>query len=279
MKWKKLILLFFLILITACAVNTPLEEPNTEIEQAEEEISGEELEDNYLVDHQLVDREWILLSLDGGQLIEGTNIILAFDESSFSGFAGCNGYGGPYESEGDGKILFVEYSSQAEGCIEPEGVLDQEIKYLKQLMEVDHYQVDGGVLTLSVPGGEQELIYSLREPFEIDPELLNNSSWQLLPSDDFSLIEGTVITISFLDGKMQGAGGCRNYQGEYQAEGDQARFPLTMMIGEVCADQDLLIQEAKFTTALELASHYQIVDDQLMLYLVTGEELLFMRIE
>ena len=71
MKWKKLILLFFLILITACAVITPLEEPDTEIEQAEEEISGEELEENYLVDHQLVDREWILLSLDGDQLIRG----------------------------------------------------------------------------------------------------------------------------------------------------------------------------------------------------------------
>ena len=279
MKWIKLLLLFFLILITACAVNTPLEEPHSAIEQTEEEIGGGEIGDNHLVDHQLVDREWILLSLDGGQLIEETNIILAFDESSFSGFAGCNGYGGPYESEGDGKIIFVEYSSQAEGCIEPEGVLDQEIKYIKQLMEVDHYQVDGGVLTLSVPEGEQELIYALREPFEIDPDLLNNSTWQLLPSDDFSLIEGSVITISFLDGKMQGSGGCRNYQGEYQAERDQARFPLTMMIGEDCADQDLLIQEAKFTTALELASHYQIVDDQLMLYLVTGEELLFMRID
>ena len=279
MKWKKIIPLFFLILISACAVNTPLEEPNSENEQAQEEIAGEELEENHFVDHQLVDREWILLSLNREQLIEGTNIILAFDESSFSGFAGCNGYGGPYESEEDGKINFLEYSSQAEGCIEPEGVLDQEIKYLRQLMRVDHYQVDGGVLTLSIPAGERELIYALREPFEIDPGQLNNSTWQLLPSDDFSLIEGSVITIYFLDGKMQGSGGCRNYQGEYQAEGDQARFPLTMMIGEDCADQDLLIQEAKFTTALELASHYQIVDDQLMLYLVTGEELLFVRID
>ena len=279
MKWKNLILLFFFILISACAVITPLDEPHSGIEPTEEEISGEEIVGTHLVDHQLVDREWILLSLDGEQLIEGTNIILAFDEASFSGFAGCNGYGGPYESEGDGKIIFVEYSSQAEGCIEPEGVLDQEIKYLRQLMRVDHYQVDGGVLTLSIPAGERELIYALREPFEIDPGLLNNSTWQLLPSDDFSLIKGSVITISFMDGKMQGSGGCRNYQGEYQAEEDQARFPLTMMIGEDCADQDLLVQEAKFTTALELVSHYQIVDDQLILHLVTGDELLFMRID
>jgi hypothetical protein len=56
---------------------------------------------------------------------------------------------------------------------------------------------------------------------------------------------------------------------------DQIRFPLTMMIGEICEDEDLLIQEGEFTTALELTIHYQIQDDQLKLFLATGEELLF----
>jgi heat shock protein HslJ len=79
----------------------------------------------------------------------------------------------------------------------------------------------------------------------------------------------------FVDGKMEGLGGCRDYKGEYQAEVDQIRFPLTMMIGEICEDEDLLIQEGEFTTALELTIHYQIQDDQLKLFLATGEELLF----
>ncbi len=270
-------IIFSLILISACAGSISEDQPVDGIGKKEQDLPGEEQVETQIVDNELVDQEWIMNSLNGEQLIERTNIILAFDETSFSGFAGCDGYGGPYEIDGDGAITFVEYSSQAEGCIEPEGVLDQEIKYLKHLMGVEHYQVDENVLTLSIPESGQELIYSLREPFEINPDLLNNSSWQLLPSEDFPLIDGSVITIMFVDGKMEGLGGCRDYKGEYQAEVDQIRFPLTMMIGEICEDEGLLIQEGEFTTALELTIHYQIQDDQLFLSLATGEELLFAR--
>jgi heat shock protein HslJ len=52
-----------------------------------------------------------------------------------------------------------------------------------------------------------------------------------------------------------------------------------MMLGEVCDDQALLIQEGKFTTAFELATHYQVQDDQLTLFLATGETLEFERIK
>lgn len=272
MKLTYLIVISSIILISACTESLPGEESVGKVENSEQELPGDEL---VIVNTELVDREWILNSLDGEQLIEGTNIILAFEISSFSGFAGCNGYGGPYEMDGKGGITFVEYSSQAEGCIEPEGVLDQEINYMNQLMDVKQYSVDSEVLTLSIPESGGKLIYLLRKEFKMDPVLLNNSRWQLLPSEDFPLIDGSVITIMFVDGKMEGLGGCRDFKGEYQAEVDQIRFPLTMMIGEICEDEDLLIQEGKFTTALELTIHYQIQDDQLKLFLATGEELLF----
>ena len=78
---------------------------------------------------------------------------------------------------------------------------------------------------------------------------------------------------------MEGFGGCRDYQGEYVAEGDKIRFPMTMMLGEVCDDEDLLIQEGKFTTAFELSTHYLIVDDHLTLFLATGESVEFERLK
>lgn len=253
MDWKFIIILISIVFFTACAEKSTMDQSNNGNEQVDQVLTESEIVDSQLVDKELVNREWILNSLDGESLINGTNIILAFEDLSFSGFGGCNGYGGQYETDGDGGIKFIEYASQAEGCIEPAGVLDQEISYLKQLMDMENYRVDSGVLTLSNPESGQTLIYSLREPFEIEPEMLDNSHWNLLSSDDFSLIEGSLITISFSNGKMEGFAGCRDYQGEYEAEGDQIRFPVTMMIGEICDDQDLLIQEGTFTTAFELA--------------------------
>ena len=277
---RNLIVIFFsLLLFSACVDQSIIEEANIVNEEVDQELVESEIADVQLVDSALVDREWFLNTLDGKPLIERTNIILAFDDASFSGFAGCNGYGGPVETGEDGSIRFGEMSSQAEGCIEPEGVLDQEINYLDQLLDMKKYHVDNGILTLSIREGGQRLVYSLREPIEMNPVLLDDSDWNLLPSDDFPLIEGSEITISFSNGKMEGFGGCRNYQGEYEAEGDEIRFPMTMMVDDVCDDEDRLIQEGKFTSALELSIHYQVQGDQLTLYLATGETVIFERQE
>jgi heat shock protein HslJ len=277
---RVLIVIFFaLLLFSACVDQSTIEESSNVNEEVDQELVESEIADIQLVDSELVDHEWFLNALDGESLIKGTNIILAFDDSSFSGFAGCNGYGGPLELSENGVIKFIEIASQAEGCIEPQGVLDQEINYLDQLLDMEKYRIDNGILTLSIPESGQALVYSLRDPFEMDPELLDSSQWNLLPSDDFALIDGSAITISFLGGEMEGFGGCRDYQGEYEAVGDKIRFPMTMMLSEVCDDQDLLIQEGKFTTALELSTHYQIQDDQLTLYLATGEIIVFERIK
>ncbi len=279
MKGKLFVVIITLILLSACAEETPVDETVLGDEQVDKELSEGEVIEDQLVDSELVDREWFLNTLDGEPLIERTNIILAFDESSFSGFAGCNGYGGPAETDEEGNITFGEMSSQAEGCIEPEGVLDQEINYLDQLLDMEKYRVENGELTLSIPESEQTLIYTLREPFEMDPQLLEDSSWKLLATDDFPLIEDSEITLSFSNGEIVGFAGCRDYRGEYEAEGDEIRFPMIMMLGEVCEEEGLLIQEGKFTTALELSIHYQVQDDQFALILATGETVIFERQE
>jgi heat shock protein HslJ len=279
MTWKGIILFIALILISGCSEKIIVDESKNENDPADQELGEGDLIDIQSVDSELVDREWYLNTLDGQPLIEGTNIILAFEGSSFSGFAGCNGYGGPVEKGEDGDIKFGEMASQAEGCIEPEGVLDQEINYLRQLLDMELYRVDGGVLTLSIPKSGQRLVYTLREPFEMDPDLLVNTHWNLLASGDFPLIEGSEITISFSNGEMEGFAGCRDYRGEYEADGDKIRFPMTMMLSEICEQQDLLIQEGKFTTAFELSTHYQIEDDRLTLFLATGETIVFERLK
>jgi heat shock protein HslJ len=104
---------------------------------------------------------------------------------------------------------------------------------------------------------------------------LDNTQWNLVPSDGFPLIDGSTITLSFSKGEIEGYGGCRDYEGEYVADGDKIVFPVMVMTSEICDDRDLEIQESKFTTWLELSTHYQILGDQLELHLATGEWLLF----
>ncbi|MCJ7535077.1 MAG: META domain-containing protein [Anaerolineales bacterium] len=272
-------IIFSLILLPACAGKPTLEEFNNGNEQIEQEIVEDELIDRQLVDSELVDREWVLNLLEGNPLITGTNIILTFNDTSFSGFAGCNSYGGPYERNENGEIKIIEISSQAEGCIDPVGVLEQESEYLENLINADQYEITGNELTLSGQKGEQKLVFILREPDDMNPSWLENTQWMLVSSDGFPLIDGSVITLSFTNGEIEGYGGCRDYIGEYVADGDQIVFPRTEMISEVCDDLDLQIQESEFTTALELSAHYRIQDDQLVLELATGSSVLFERIE
>jgi heat shock protein HslJ len=235
--------------------------------------------ENGLAESELAESEWVLISLNGEPLQKGTNITLAFYPAEISGFAGCNGYGGPVEFHDNNEIQVIEIASQAEGCIEPEGVLEQESEYLNMLWNIEQYRIDDSVLILSIPDSEQTLVYSLREKFETDPSLLENTHWNLLQSESFPLIDGSIITISFSNREIEGYGGCRDYLGEYEAEGDKIVFPVMMMLGEICDDLDLQIQESKFTTWLELSTHYRIQGDQLELNLATGEWLLFDRME
>ncbi len=264
---KIVIIVLGLVLFSACSEASEV--------IGENDLADNELAEKDLADNELTESEWVLASLNGEPLLEGTNITLAFYPAEISGFAGCNGYGAPIEFNENNEIHVIEIASQAEGCIEPEGVLEQESEYLKILWNIGEYSLDENVLTLTNSDSQQSLVYSLREKFETDPSMLENTQWNLLPSDDFPLIDGSTIMISFSKKEIEGYGGCRNYEGDYEAEGDKIVFPVMMMLGEVCDDLELQIQESKFTTWLELSTHYQIQDDQLELYLVTGDTLLF----
>jgi heat shock protein HslJ len=264
---KILIIVLGLVLFSACS-------------EANEVIGGSDLAENDLAENDLAESdlaesEWVLTLFNGEPLLEGTNITLAFHPGELGGFAGCNGYGSRYELSGEGEIQVLEIVSRAEGCVEPDGVLDQESEYLKQLLNSKQYKIDDSILTLSISTTEQTLVYSLREPFVMEPTLLENTQWNLVASDDFPLIDGSAITLSFSEGEIEGYGGCRDYAGEYKAEGDQIVFPVMMMLSEICDDLDLQIQESTYTTWLELTTHYRVQGDQLEFYLATGDSLLF----
>jgi heat shock protein HslJ len=90
--------------------------------------------------------------LDG--TIASTEITAAFDGQQVSGSAGCNTYSGTYVTQGEA-ITISGLTSTNLVC--EEDIVDQETRYLGALEAATRYTVQGGELTLYLPGGR--LVY------------------------------------------------------------------------------------------------------------------------
>ncbi|MFC2029222.1 META domain-containing protein [Chloroflexota bacterium] len=106
----------------------------------------------------LRDTAWDLTSLTGSDLIPGTKITLEFVGDEISGTAGCNHYGGTYETSGDSLTLVDLYATEM-GCLEPQGILEQEATYLSALRSAAGYQIEGDRLEILDGAGKEILVY------------------------------------------------------------------------------------------------------------------------
>jgi len=116
----------------------------------------------------LLETEWVLTSLSGNALIEDTQISLSFGEGSLEGSAGCNTYQGSYTATEDSLRLSDLYWTEM-GCLEPEGILDQEMAYLNALNTVASYRLAAGRLELYDEAGTQILVFGPRETGQSEP--------------------------------------------------------------------------------------------------------------
>jgi len=99
---------------------------------------------------------WTLVRLQGQELIPETEITLEFKEGQAAGSAGCNRYFGAASIEGD-KLAIGPVGNTEMFCAAPEGVMDQELAYLKALSTVARFEVEGGELVF-VDGSEQTVL-------------------------------------------------------------------------------------------------------------------------
>jgi len=76
-------------------------------------------------------------------VIAGTNVTMTFStDGRVSGSAGCNRYSAPYVSEGP-KLTFGAIAATRRMCTLPEGVMEQEQRFVKALEAVTSADVDG----------------------------------------------------------------------------------------------------------------------------------------
>jgi heat shock protein HslJ len=77
--------------------------------------------------------------------IPGTTITATFEDGQVRGSAGCNSYFGSYQVNGD-KISVGQMGITEMACLEPEGVMDQELMFVGFLGDAKTFRFgDGGL--------------------------------------------------------------------------------------------------------------------------------------
>jgi heat shock protein HslJ len=117
------------------------------------------------VSQDLAGTSWEVISYNTGtqavtSVIIGTEITAEFSEDgTLSGNASCNQYSATYETDGDtisiGPAVMTEIF-----CSEPEGVMDQESRYLAALETAEIYKVQG--LNMEMRTSEGSLVASFK---------------------------------------------------------------------------------------------------------------------
>jgi len=109
------------------------------------------------------DTAWVLLRFgEQGNLqavLEGTEITATFNsqDSQVKGSGGCNTYFGEYQAEKN-ELSISDLAWTEIGCLDPEGVLEQEQQYLSALQTAESYTIEDGELRISSLG-ERVLIF------------------------------------------------------------------------------------------------------------------------
>ena len=96
---------------------------------------------------------WVLKTYGGASLIPETEITLTLEEGQVHGSSGCNTYGGSYQVDGD-KITMSDLFMTEMACLDPAGVMDQELEYLELLRDAQAFQADEGELVIEAASDE-----------------------------------------------------------------------------------------------------------------------------
>lgn len=96
---------------------------------------------------------WTMTSMAKTNPLPGAEITAGFMDGQMSGSTGCNNYFYSYKTEG--QRIFLEGGGWTEmACMTPDGVMEQESRFLDYLNQVERYQLTAEELQLVTPDGE-----------------------------------------------------------------------------------------------------------------------------
>lgn len=105
---------------------------------------------------------------------------------------------------------------------------------------------------------------------------LADSEWQLVSLGGVPVLEGTSVTLSFVEeGQVSGSAGCNRYGAEVTLDGSSIRFGTPFTTRMMCAQEGVMEQEQAYLTALQAATSVSVSGGSLTLTADDGTELVF----
>jgi heat shock protein HslJ len=218
----------------------------------------------------LTDVTWVLVSFGDPdspqQLPPGVIITANFStDGQLSGNSGCNSYFADFTIQED-QITITQPGSTMMAC--PIG-MEEEAAFLAALEQAQQYSITGRDLSITYDNGIGVLNFSSAEyPFEY-------TLWTLVSMDSQPLGEDVEITASFTPGEdpaqgsVAGSAGCNRYTAGYTREGANLTIEMPATTLMMCPEE-IMDAETAFLQALQSASSYQILGDNLVLTTENG---------
>ena len=124
---------------------------------------------------------WILETVGGRPLIDGTYATLTIDGSQFGGFDGCNFFGGRHEAgkpvvNTDGTISVPKFATTAAGC-PTDAILEQANRFLKAITQQATAGVVDDRLHIIDGSGDIALVFFKQAPLSGHPIELAGTAW------------------------------------------------------------------------------------------------------
>ena len=202
---------------------------------------------------------WILQTLDGGPVLGSTFVWLRLDGDTYSGFDGCNTFGGRFEdgkpvASGDGEFAAPPTFRTLIGC--PGRIEGQADSYIELLKRGERFRVVDERLEILDSKSEPHLAFVRQTLLVGRPVELAGSERQLVLEGN-SYEDVKAATLVFLDDRHAvGITACRGYVASYEASDERLDFQSTAMTeyggASSCAEESR-IQEAQFTDDLSQA--------------------------
>ncbi|WFN33590.1 META domain-containing protein [Methanogenium sp. S4BF] len=197
----------------------------------------------------------------------GTIVTAVFGaDGQVTGSAGCNDYLAPYTVSGM-EMTIGPVGSTRMYCDSPDGVMEQEARYLVLLGDAGMIDRTPDTLTVRDADGITLLTYTLERANPLAGDWLT-VSYRDADGNLVSVLEGTELTAVFgTDWQVTGRAGCNSYFGSYTTDGQKFSVgPLGLSMMYCKSPEGVMEQESGYLTALEDAASYKIRENDLTLY-------------
>jgi heat shock protein HslJ len=205
---------------------------------------------------------WVLSSLPGKTLANGSPATISFAEGRASGSDGCNRFTMGFTTTGSQ----IQFPSQPAGTLMacPPGVQEQAQWFIQAVTAAQSWQVADGRLTLMDANGK-ELATFIEQRQELAGTAWNvtgvNNGRQAL----VGLEAGSSVTLNFAaDGTVFGSAGCNSFNAGFEQTGGTVKFKTPAATRKMCPEPAVMEQEQAFLNALVASTTVQLEGGKLV---------------